>query len=329
MTSAEPDNEYARLLGAALRGHRMARGLSLRGLARRIGLSGHGTLVDYEYGRRIPPYDIVVACERVLDVRDDQLRDLREKALADRADRAASVLLDPPPGTASGPEVPEVPDEPAAPPEGSGRRGRARLLLPLAALLAIAVALGVFAAIRQVTGHAAATPGTPRPAGPVRSAAATAQAGGPPVRVGFERDADDWAMFYGGQVGQETVTGSVAYEGSHALMVTVAGASESKGYSAVGTTHGLTGLRPGMRVTFHLWVPGPQPGGVRFFAYDSRSKPHWARETGETQIPLPGRAGWTAVTWTVPAVDRVHAIGMEIWSENDRPLVVALDGIAW
>jgi hypothetical protein len=31
----------------------------------------------------------------------------------------------------------------------------------------------------------------------------------------------------------------------------------------------------------------------------------------------------------VPPVDHVHAIGMQIWSEYDRPLVMALDAIGW
>lgn len=73
-------------LGLTLYRLRLSRGLSLRVLARRLGMSGHGGLTEYEKGRRIPPEDVVVACERVLGVRDGQLRRLRERALAERAE---------------------------------------------------------------------------------------------------------------------------------------------------------------------------------------------------------------------------------------------------
>jgi transcriptional regulator with XRE-family HTH domain len=92
----EPSERHdaARALGAALRGQRMARGLSLRALARAIGLSAHATLVDYEYGRRIPPEDLVSAYERVLGVPDALLHRMRSAALTERADHQTSVLLD-------------------------------------------------------------------------------------------------------------------------------------------------------------------------------------------------------------------------------------------
>src|SRR3954454_2140447 len=90
------ENESARLMGGELRSARVARGLSLRTLAKNLGLNGHGNLVDYEYGRRIPPEDLVVAWEHALGVRDNHFQGLRAKALAERADRQASVLLDAP-----------------------------------------------------------------------------------------------------------------------------------------------------------------------------------------------------------------------------------------
>lgn len=80
-------------LGAALRQARIARGVSLRALARQVGLSGHGTLLDYEHGRRIPPKDLLAACERVLAVPDGDLQRLRDAALAARGDREAGMLM--------------------------------------------------------------------------------------------------------------------------------------------------------------------------------------------------------------------------------------------
>src|SRR5689334_21875641 len=84
------------MLGAALRNHRMAKGMSLRALAKEIGLNTHGTLVDYEHGRRIPPEDLLVRCEKVLDLDDGTLRRLRLEALAERAGVEAAVLLSAP-----------------------------------------------------------------------------------------------------------------------------------------------------------------------------------------------------------------------------------------
>jgi transcriptional regulator with XRE-family HTH domain len=337
MTVTGTENEFARLLGATLRNQRVARGLSLRSLARQIGLSGHGTLIDYEYGRRIPPEDLLVACEKVLQVSGGQLRNLREKALAERADHATSVLLNapapaalpllpaPPPLLAAPPVPAALPlPGPPGPPRGvgagpltpqrrpkkAGARWRSRRsILAAAIVLLVAAATGVI-----VTGMS--DWGAPRKAGPLAGA-------------GFESEVGNWVVLYGAQVGNAQVTTSLAYAGQSALLVTIGGASATKGYVAVGTTQGLHTLRPGMRVTLHLWVPGLEDGGVRFFVYSSTSQTVWAPETAETEVHLPTRTGWSALSWTVPPVDHVHAIGMQIWSEYDRPLVMALDAIRW
>jgi hypothetical protein len=60
---------------------------------------------------------------------------------------------------------------------------------------------------------------------------------------------------------------------------------------ALGTTHGLATLRPGMKVTCYLRVPLQERARVRFFAYDSKSTNHWAPETpegGEAQLAAGG-----------------------------------------
>jgi tetratricopeptide (TPR) repeat protein/transcriptional regulator with XRE-family HTH domain len=72
-------------LGLALYQLRLARGLSLRTLARRLGMAGHGGLLEYERGRRLPPEDVILAYERVLGVEDGRLVRLRERALVERA----------------------------------------------------------------------------------------------------------------------------------------------------------------------------------------------------------------------------------------------------
>src|SRR4029453_2309754 len=54
-------------------------------VVRRLGLSAHSNLVDYELGRRIPPSDIVSACEVLFDVPKGWLERLPRPGPADRA----------------------------------------------------------------------------------------------------------------------------------------------------------------------------------------------------------------------------------------------------
>lgn len=279
--------EAARLLGAELRSARVARGLSLRTLARNLGLGGHGNLVDYEYGRRIPPEDLLMAWERVLGVRDNHLRDLRAKALAERGDRQASVLLDAPP----------EPEPPAKEPPWR------RLVLVAVIIVLAATTFGVWTLTR------------------------------PEVRMGFETDATRWWVLYGPQVARLRYS-TIAYEGNRSQQVVVTGASASKGYSGVGIAHDLDGLHSGSKVTMHLWVPGQQDAGVAFFVHDGGGVNHWAVEsqgpgTQPTNATLPSDAGWATYTWTVPDVDAVSTIGMQVWTENDQPVIVGIDAVSW
>lgn len=48
--AGKEDADFAARLGAEIRNRRMARGMSLRGLAKELNLSGHATLVDDELG---------------------------------------------------------------------------------------------------------------------------------------------------------------------------------------------------------------------------------------------------------------------------------------
>jgi transcriptional regulator with XRE-family HTH domain len=88
--STARDTPAAYRLGTALRQRRLELGMSQRQLARLIGLSAHSNLGDYERGQRIPPGDIVVACEQLLSVEPDYLQSLRRDALCERARRLCS-----------------------------------------------------------------------------------------------------------------------------------------------------------------------------------------------------------------------------------------------
>jgi tetratricopeptide (TPR) repeat protein len=79
------DADPLRVLGATLRRLRVSHGLSLRALARQVGMTAHSGLVDYELGRRLPPADLVTAYQRVFPHTAGELGRLRETALARRA----------------------------------------------------------------------------------------------------------------------------------------------------------------------------------------------------------------------------------------------------
>jgi transcriptional regulator with XRE-family HTH domain len=152
---------------------------------------------------------------------------------------------------------------------------------------------------------------------------------GPLVRFDFEQPDETWGVFWGGQVATGEITSSVAYRGTHSYQVTITGATESKGYSAFGVDHGLTGLHAGMRVTVHLRSSNSGATEVRFFAMNFVSGVVWAPQNATGDIPLPPGSGWSTMTWTVPAVDQLHAIGIQFRSSTDAPLVVAIDDISW
>jgi transcriptional regulator with XRE-family HTH domain len=73
------------VLGTELRRLRLEAGISQRKLTQLIGLSAHSNLGEYERGNRIPPCDIVLACERLLPVPPGYLQQLHQLALRERA----------------------------------------------------------------------------------------------------------------------------------------------------------------------------------------------------------------------------------------------------
>jgi transcriptional regulator with XRE-family HTH domain len=179
------------------------------------------------------------------------------------------------------------------------------------------------------TGAAAGQPGGGQPGGSPQPAGQSPQPGGAQVRFGFESPGQQWGVFWGQQIAAGGITSDVAYQGSHSYEVTITGATASRGYSAIGTIHDLAGLTPGMHVTVHLWSSDPQDTEVRFWAMNSQSVVAWAPENPVSDIPFPAGSGWSAMTWTVPQVDQVHAIGIQVYDGTSAPLKVAVDNVAW
>ncbi|MEV6235440.1 helix-turn-helix domain-containing protein [Lentzea sp. NPDC051838] len=90
------------LLGQELLRLRLERGLSLRKLARQLGMAAHSGIVDYERGVRIPPPDLMTAYVQVLRPEGNRLTQLYEAAMADRAQQRVLNSIQP-----------EIPDRPA------------------------------------------------------------------------------------------------------------------------------------------------------------------------------------------------------------------------
>lgn len=119
-------------LGAALHRARVARGLSLRGWARALGMSGHSGLLDYERGQRTPPADLVEASERIFGVPAGELMAMRSRVLAVRADEAAARLRAQRPGCPAPADHPPRPAQlPADLATFTGREAELAALLAL------------------------------------------------------------------------------------------------------------------------------------------------------------------------------------------------------
>lgn len=304
---AQPGTEDARRLGAEMRGRRLARGMSLRRLAKELGLSGHGTLVDYEHGRRIPPEDLIIGCERIFQISDGALRNLREKALAERASQQADLLLNRPVQPTPTPARPADPADPAR------RRQRWLAVIAIASVLTIGLGLGTW----RLTARPGAAPAAAVQSTPPTPASRTVVA--------------SWGVCWGGQVAKVEPTNAVTYAGTDTLQITVT-KPNTAGDFATCTSHGLATVHSGTKVSVYLRVPAPEAnvGGVGFFVYDSQHNPAWAPETPNgDRVPLPSQTNWQRYVWTVPTVDKALSLGMAVYSATDQPLIVWLGAVAW
>ncbi|MGW1562522.1 hypothetical protein ACWCQ1_39300 [Streptomyces sp. NPDC002144] len=138
--------------------------------------------------------------------------------------------------------------------------------------------------------------------------------GGGSVTVGFEDGtSDNWSGFYGGA--NPVVTADVAYEGSHALRFSLS----SSGHSAVGTSSNLGAVRAGSTVTYHVYAAQSATTVTPFV----RDKNYTATMAGSVALT---QGQWTTITWTVPSVSSVGAIGLDASSGTGT---VTIDALTW
>lgn len=154
---------------------------------------------------------------------------------------------------------------------------------------------------------------------------------GPPVgapddgvftHYSFEQDDAGWGSdsWNGLTVGRSTY---VSDQGSYALAVKMS-ADPGKAYAGVGTYYGLTGLDSATVVTMRFHSAG-DTNQVQVQPYVKDGS--WTAHFGST-TNLSG-SGWQTVTFTVPTVDAVQAIGVHFLNPNHQTGSVHLDTVRW
>jgi transcriptional regulator with XRE-family HTH domain len=126
----QTDAQFA--FGAQLRMLRRSKGMSMRALTGLIGLSAHSNLADYECGRRLPPRDVVEACERALGVANQELLRRWEATLRERSQRDSVESA-----------INARPDAPSTEPRQRSKPGWTRALLLAVAVAALLAGWGL------------------------------------------------------------------------------------------------------------------------------------------------------------------------------------------
>jgi len=116
-------------------------------------------------------------------------------------------------------------------------------------------------------------------------------------------------------------TSLVALSGARALEINVPAGQ----YGGVGTRTGLAGLASGQTVTYHVYQPSAL-GPVTVTPYVQRNGGDYA--TLKT-APVALQPGWNTVTWTVPTVDSILVLGLQVDNPTGHGLQIALDDVTW
>lgn len=142
------------------------------------------------------------------------------------------------------------------------------------------------------------------------------------LHYGFEEDSGGWGSDQWNDlaVGRSTY---VSDEGSYAFAIQMS-SNPTKAYSGVGTYYGLTGIDTGTSVTFRIHSAG-DTNAVKVQPYVKDGS--WAFTPGSI-TSLDG-SGWQTVTFVVPTVDAVQAIGINFINESHQTGTVHVDNVRW
>jgi Helix-turn-helix len=274
-------------VGAAITFLRRRAGMPQRELTRRLGLSARSNLSDYELGRRVPPQDIVLACETIFGLRGAELQRLRQQMLGERALAAAQ---DPPgdgdqgakglPGQEPAAVGPAETSGATGSPElavGTGDRGRSRRVGVIAvAATALALLVGAGVLLMEFRGGPGGPGSHVADGSAAAGAAATRGATARPVRSTFRElahhDGDDPAVT---GCSQDVVTRAVAVV-----------------YLPGGAVFGRLLLRhsPGCEMSWGA-VWGPDPHLYRVYITAQRPRDHAAESSSWAANTPPGSYG--------------------------------------
>jgi hypothetical protein len=139
------------------------------------------------------------------------------------------------------------------------------------------------------------------------------------LRFDFEDGSGQgWAVDYGLGMTAAATTAE-AYSGTHSLALAVPASS----YCGVAFKGRLTGLTPGMDVTYRVWVPTGAAISVEPYAADDA----W---TYRYLWTTPLGAGWNTIVFTIPpSWSAINGIGLQVDNGGGWTGSVALDAVAW
>jgi hypothetical protein len=155
------------------------------------------------------------------------------------------------------------------------------------------------------------------PKAPVTKASAPATGSGA-VGLSFESGSDGFGEYWGYDKLTVARTTASHYDGSYSLSIK----ATASGYVAAGTKKNVSGLKPGQKVTFHVWFGGTGAGTVQPWVMDTGSGVHFpVSERGLS-------SGWTSVTMIVPQVSAM-AVGIELYNSTGGTAEIRIDAVSW
>lgn len=138
-----------------------------------------------------------------------------------------------------------------------------------------------------------------------------------PYRFDFEDGTTQgWQIHWGTQASLSNTT-AVAYSGTHALGITISGA----GYPGIATSSNLSGLTTGSVVTYHIYAPAGARLGASTFACDG----NWTTHNAGGGVSL--SQGWNAVSWTIPQMNGLNCIGLQVNDSSGWTGQIELDAV--
>ena len=140
----------------------------------------------------------------------------------------------------------------------------------------------------------------------------------PAARFDFEDGSTQgWGVSWGSTLSVSNEAGT-AYSGSHGLALDVSGS----GYPATGVSANLSGVGPGATVSYRVWAPAGVSAGLAPMVFDS----NWNVTVLSAQQLAPG---WNTVTFTIPAVNGVRTLGLQVNDGTNWQGRLVLDDVTW